>query len=88
MVTSTFESSGRSAIVRSALYSLKWPRTLLTMRWRVVKPTVEWEGSMVQDPVAGTERPSTTRTESLAVESVLVVSVDMVESPGSCSLNC
>lgn len=39
-----------SATVIAPVKSLKVPRTLLTMRWRTEKPTVEWTVSMAQVP--------------------------------------
>jgi hypothetical protein len=47
MLAVTVEASGSGARVSSPWKRVKWPRTLLTMRWRTVKATSEWPGSMV-----------------------------------------
>jgi hypothetical protein len=43
----TEEASGSGERVSSPWKRVKWPRTLLTIRWRTVKATSEWPGSMV-----------------------------------------
>jgi hypothetical protein len=47
MVAVTEEASGSGARASSPWKRVKWPRTLLTIRWRTVKATSEWPGSMV-----------------------------------------
>jgi hypothetical protein len=47
--TFTRDSAGSSVVTISPENSVKLPRTLL-IRWRTLKPTAEWLGSMVQVP--------------------------------------
>src|SRR3954451_8943833 len=49
-VAPTDDSRMFSPISTAPSNSVKVPRTLLTMRWRTLKPTTEWLGSMVQVP--------------------------------------
>src|SRR4051794_14004695 len=58
MVATTDDSSGFSAIVTSPLTSGKWPRTLVTMRWRALNDTSVCVASRAQVPgwgASGTE---------------------------------
>jgi hypothetical protein len=50
MVAVTEEASGSGSRVSSPWKRVKWPRTLLTIRWRTVKATSEWPGSIVKVP--------------------------------------
>ena len=49
-VAVTVDASGSSAVTMSAVKSPKRPRTLDTIMWRTVKPTVLWAASRVQVP--------------------------------------
>ena len=73
-------ASARKPVTSSVVTMLpsnfsNWPRTLV-IRWRTVKPTSEWLGSMVQVP-AGTW-----------VAWVCEVSMLMRSSSISCRFNC
>src|SRR6476660_9866571 len=50
MVASTEEVRGSSATVIEPVKPVKVPRTFDTIRWRTVKETSEWAGSMFQLP--------------------------------------
>ena len=49
-MASTLESSGSSPVTNVPENSVNLPFTLLTIRWRTLKPTSEWVGSMVHVP--------------------------------------
>ncbi len=55
MVASALVSARVSPVVTVPSKVSNWPRTLV-IRWRTVKPTSEWLGSMVQVPAT---RPGT-----------------------------
>ena len=50
MVALAVESSGLGAVTIWASNEVNWPRTLLTIRCRAMKPMVEWTGSRSQVP--------------------------------------
>jgi hypothetical protein len=64
MTTSTCESFISSPTMTAPRTSVKWPRTLVNMRWRPVKATSVWPGSISQTPRRGSRTPSVPRAAS------------------------
>jgi hypothetical protein len=61
IVTSTTLSAGRSARRTTPRTSVKRPRTFVIMKWRPMKATSAWPGSIAHSPATGTSVPSTFR---------------------------
>ena len=65
--TETAESNGSDAVTISPSKRRKFPRTLLTTRWRATNPTVVCAGSRANAPADGMVRPSNGRISDGAV---------------------
>ena len=61
MVTSAVDSPGSSATTIAPVTPVNRPRTLVSMKWRPMKATSVWPGSICHRPGAGSSAPATRR---------------------------